>query len=253
MRRDEPPTLELALPGRERDSGVAAIVFDFDGLLMDTETTLLACWQYEWRQHGLELDPAGFFADHGGDITAERYRRLAAAVGPGFDYATSHARRLAHREELHNGLGLRDGIDAWLTQARDSGLRCAVASSSTEQWVTGMLARVGRLDAFTVLAFGDEVPSPKPAPDVYRLALDRLRLDPAQAIAVEDTPHGVAAARAAGLACIAIPNPFADPSHFTAANLVLTSAADLPLHAATEAVRAGDPPEPGPAPGAHGR
>ncbi|MFF3214409.1 HAD family hydrolase [Streptomyces sp. NPDC002886] len=208
---------------------IEAIVFDFDGLLMDTETTLLECWQYEWRQHGLELDPANFFADHGGDVTAERYRRLAAAVGPGFDYETSHARRLSYRDELHSGLGLRDGIDAWLTQARDAGLRCAVASSSHEEWVTSMLARVDRLDAFDVLAFGNEVPSPKPAPDVYLLALDRLGLDPGQTIAVEDTPHGAAAAQAAGLSCIAIPNPFADPARFTAANLVLATAAELPL------------------------
>ncbi|MGW1771374.1 HAD family hydrolase [Streptomyces sp. NPDC002104] len=221
---------------------IEAIVFDFDGLLMDTETTLLECWQYEWRQHGRELDPATFFADHGGDITAERYRRLAAAVGPEFDYEISHARRLAYRDELHSNLGLRDGIDAWLTQARDAGLRCAVASSSTEEWVTSMLARVDRLDAFGVLAFGNEVRSPKPAPDVYLLALNRLGLDPAQAIAVEDTPHGAAAARAAGLSCIAIPNPFADPTYFTAADLVLATAAELPLQDAIEALTSIAPP-----------
>ncbi|MGY0021572.1 HAD family hydrolase [Streptomyces sp. YJ-C3] len=213
---------------------IDAIVFDFDGLLMDTESTLFACWQYEWRQYGLELDPATFFADHGGDVTAERYRQLAAAVGPRFDHETSHTRRLAHRDTLHRQLGLREGIDAWLTQARAAGLRCAVASSSSEEWVTGLLAQVDRLDAFAALAFGNEVSSPKPAPDVYRLVLDRLGLAPAQAIAVEDTPHGVAAARAAGLSCIAVPNPFADPAHFTAADLLLVSAADLPLHAAVE-------------------
>jgi HAD superfamily hydrolase (TIGR01509 family) len=215
---------------------IEAIVFDFDGLLMDTESTLLECWQYEWRQHGLELDPATFFADHGGDITAERYRQLAAAVGPGYDYETSHARRTAYRERLHESLGLRDGIDAWLVQAHDAGLRCAVASSSHEHWVTSMLRRTGRLDAFDVFAFGNEVPAPKPAPDVYLLALDRLGLKPAQAVAVEDSPHGVAAAKAAGLACIAIPNPFADPARFTAADLLLTSAADLTLKAALGAL-----------------
>jgi putative hydrolase of the HAD superfamily len=211
-----------------------AIVFDFDGLLMDTESTQLECWQYEWRQHGLELDPARFFADHGGDITAERYQQLAVAVGPAFDYQTSHARRTAYRDQLHETLGLRDGIDAWLTQAHDAGLRCAVASSSPEQWVTSMLRRVGRLAAFSAFAFGNEVPSVKPAPDVYLLALGRLGLDPTQAVAVEDTPHGVAAAKAAGLPCIAIPNPFADPRRFTAADLLLTSAADLALPAALD-------------------
>jgi putative hydrolase of the HAD superfamily len=215
---------------------IEAIVFDFDGLLMDTETTLLDCWQYEWRQHGLELDPASFFADHGGDITAERYRQLAAAVGPGYDYEASHARRTAYRQRLHEHLGLRDGIDAWLKQARAAGIRCAVASSSPEEWVAGHLRRADRLDAFSVLAFGDEVPSVKPAPDVYLLALHRLGLGPAQAIAVEDSPHGAAAAKAADLRCIAIPNPFADAARFTKADLLLPSATALTLQAALGAL-----------------
>jgi HAD superfamily hydrolase (TIGR01509 family) len=186
---------------------IEAIVFDFDGLLMDTETTLLECWQYEWRQHGLELDRTTFFADQGGDITSERYRQLVAAVGPGYDQEASHARRTAYRQQLQEQLGLCDGIEAWLEQAQDAGIRCAIASSSPEQWVTGMLRRIERLGAFSVLAIGNEVPAVKPAPDVYLLALERLGLDPARAIAVEDTPHGVTGAKAAGLACIAIPNP----------------------------------------------
>ena len=216
-----------------------AIVFDFDGLLMDTETTLLECWQYEWRQHGLELDQTTFFADHGGDVTADRYRQLAAAVGPGYDYESSHARRTAYRQRLHDELGLCVGIEAWLAQAHDAGLRCAIASSSPEHWVTGMLRRINRIDDFAALATGEEVAAVKPAPDVYLLALERLGLEPAQAIAVEDTPHGVAAAKAAGLACIAIPNPFADPARFSQADLVLASAAALTLSEAINTLAAG--------------
>ena len=71
---------------------VAAVIFDFDGLLRATESTMLASWQYEWRQHGLELDTATFWADHGGDVSQERYRLLAQAVGPSYDQARSHAR-----------------------------------------------------------------------------------------------------------------------------------------------------------------
>ena len=223
-----------------------AIVFDFDGLLMDTETVLVDCWRYEWRQHGLELDLGTFFVDHGGDVTDERYRQLAAAVGPGYDYEASHARRTAYRDELLGRLPFRDGIDAWLTEARSAGLRCAVASSSPERWVTRWLRRAGRLEAFGVLAFGDEVSSPKPAPDVYLLALERLGLGPGQAVAIEDTPHGVAAAKAAGLACIAIPNPFVEAARLAAADLVLSSAADLTLAAALEMLHGGSrEPSPG--------
>jgi HAD superfamily hydrolase (TIGR01509 family) len=210
---------------------VQAVIFDFDGLLMDTESTSLASWQWAWRQHGLELDVSGFFADHGGDVNQERYARLASAVGPAFSLEESHARRVAYREMLHRDLSLSAGIAGWLDQARGLGLRLAVASSSPGDWVRGHLGRAGVLARFEVLACGDEVARAKPDPGVYALALLRLGLPAASAVAVEDTPHGVAAAGAAGLRCIAIPNPHADPARFGAADVVLASAADAELPA----------------------
>lgn len=201
-----------------------ALVFDFDGLLMDTESSMLASWQWEWRQHGLELDVTGFFADHGGDVTAERYARLAAAVGPAYDHATSHARRIAYRDRLHAELDLAPGIRAWLDRARALGLRLAIASSSPRAWVTRLLSTTGCLDRFEVLACGDEVAAAKPDPAVYTLALDRLAVPAAEALAFEDTPHGVAAATAAGLRCVAVPNRFTDPARFGHASLVLRRA-----------------------------
>ena len=211
------------------DVAVQAMVFDFDGLLMDTESTGLASWQYEWRQHGLELDVGSFFADHGGDVTEERYAKLAAAVGPGYVRADSHARRTAFREQLHVNLGLSAGMGQWLDQAAGLGIRLAIASSSPRAWVTAHLSRVGVLPRFEVLACGDEVAWPKPDPGVYELAVNRLAVAPADAVAVEDSPHGVAAAQAAGLRCIAIPNPHADPARFGRADLLLSSAAGIGL------------------------
>ena len=208
---------------------IEAVIFDFDGLLMDTESTGLASWQWEWRQHGLELDAAAFFADHGGDVSEERYARLAEAVGAGFSRAASHARRTAYRERLHLDLGLSAGISDWLGEARRLGLRLAVASSSPGEWVRGHLGRVAALSRFEAVAGGDEVARPKPDPGVYLLALRKLALPATAAVAVEDTPHGVAAAHAAGLRCIAIPNPHADPGRFGAADLVLGSAAEASL------------------------
>jgi len=192
------------------------VIFDFDGLLMATETTSLASWQQEWRQHGLELDPGTFFAEHGGDLTEQRYAELAAAVGPAFDQVASHARRVAARNQLNAALGLSPGIADWLADAARCGLRLAVASSSPQAWVRGLLGSAGVLAAFDCLACGDEVGPPKPDPAVYQLALRRLGVPAGQAMAVEDSPHGVAAARAAGLRCVAIPNPHADPGRFGA-------------------------------------
>ena len=122
-------------------AAVAAVIFDFDGLLMATESTMLASWQYEWRQHGLELDTATFWADHGGDVSQERYRLLAQAVGPSYDQDRSHARRLAYRDRLHAGLDLTPGLGGWLDQATAAGMALAVASRSPVWWVRDHLTR----------------------------------------------------------------------------------------------------------------
>jgi HAD superfamily hydrolase (TIGR01509 family) len=208
---------------------IQAVIFDFDGLLMDTEGTMLASWQFEWRQHGLELDTTTFFADHGGDMTRARYADLASAVGPGYDPLASHKRRVDFRDGLNAELGLLPGIAQWLDQARLKGLRLAIASSSPRAWVRGLLARTGYLGEFEVIACGDEVAAPKPDPAVYALALARLGLPGRNAVAVEDAAHGVAAAHQAGLRCVAIPGSHADVRRFAAAELLLSSAADMDL------------------------
>ncbi|GID27603.1 putative hydrolase of the HAD superfamily [Paractinoplanes brasiliensis] len=212
-----------------------ALIFDFDGLIMDTESTLLESWRWEWRRHGLELPEEGFFAAHGGPVP-ERYTALAAAVGPGFDREVSEARRNAYRARLHETLEPAPGIREWFGEAAELGLRLAVASSSGAGWVHGNLTRAGLLDRIEVTACGNEVAAHKPDPAVYRLALERLGIPPSRALAFEDTPHGVAAAQAAGLRCVAIPNAFVEAGRFTAADLVLPSAADLTLETVIDKV-----------------
>ena len=204
-------------------------MFDFDGLLMDTETTLLRSWQYEWQQRGMELDLGTFFADHGGDVNAERTALLAAAVGVSYDPDLSLRRRLEFRATLQRTLDLRGGIRSWIAEAGDMSVRLAVASSSPVAWLEENLGRAGVRDAFEVLAGGDEVENHKPRPDVYNLALERLGLTSARAVAVEDTAHGVDSAHAAGMRCVAIPNPYVDPPKVKHADLVLGSAVDLSL------------------------
>jgi HAD superfamily hydrolase (TIGR01509 family) len=181
-----------------------AVIFDFDGLLMDTESTSVTSWEREWRRWGLVLDRETFFVAHGGDVTERRYALLASAVGDTFDRDLSQRRRTADRDALNAALPLAPGMEGWLTEAADAGFCTAVASSSDVAWVRRHLSRAGVLHCFDVIAGGDEVRQHKPAPDTYQLALTRLGLTGSQAVAVEDTAHGVDAANAAGLACIAI-------------------------------------------------
>lgn len=216
---------------------IEAVVFDFDGLLMDTETTLVKSWEFEWAQHGLELVlDDDFWPGHGGDTKEARYAQLAALV-PDFDRDVSHARRTAYRDRLHEELDFRPGIHGWLLEARELGLRLAIASSSERSWVVGHLERVGALELFDVIAAGDEVSAHKPDPAVYQLALDRLGLPGTSTAAVEDTQHGVAAARAAGMATVAIPNPYVVA---LSADVVLGSADELSLSEALLAASVGD-------------
>ena len=208
---------------------IEALVFDFDGLLMDTESTSVQSWRAEWAYHGLELDLENFWPGHGGDTSEIRYGRLAAAVGAGFDREASHARRMAHRARLHADMDFRPGIRDWLGAARELGLQVAIASSSPSPWVRGHLERVGAIDLFDQIVTGDEVSTHKPDPAIYELALRRLGVRGAEAIAVEDTAHGVAAAQLAGMFAVAIPNPYVAPAAVAAADLVLGSADQLLL------------------------
>lgn len=212
----------MTLSGR-RESGFS-VVFDFDGLLMDTETTNLESWRYEWAAWGLALNEDDFFVDHGGDMAERRYQLLTEAVGADFDLDVSHRRRTEFRDGLHANLGLSPGMAEWLDEATDAGWNLAVASSSPRDWVWQHLERADVADRFSVMACGNEVDGHKPHPAVYLLALERLAVDPGDAVAIEDTVHGVRAAKAAGIACIAVPNQFSDPGLFVEADWVVPSA-----------------------------
>jgi putative hydrolase of the HAD superfamily len=150
---------------------------------------------------------------------------------------------MAYRAELNAALEVAPGIVGWLDRAAELGLRLAVASSSPITHVGAMLDHAGLRARFEVLATGEEVAAHKPHPAVYLMALERLGLPAEEAVAFEDTAHGVAAAHAAGLRCVAVPNPHANNARFTVADLLLPSAEDLSLDAvlALLARRAGRP------------
>ena len=126
---------------------------------------------------------------------------------------------------------MRPGVRDYLDAARRLGLGLAVASSSSRRWVAGHLERLGLADRFDVLRCAEDVTRVKPHPDLYVAALKALGAAPVAAIALEDSPNGVLAAKRAGLFCVAVPNPLTAKLDLTAADILLASLDELPLPA----------------------
>ena len=124
---------------------------------------------------------------------------------------------------------LLPGVVQHIDQARALGLKVGVASSSTSEWVRGHLARLGILEKFDCLRCRDDVANAKPEPDLYIAVLDCLGVKPSEAIAIEDSPNGVTAAKRAGLRCVAIPNSITARLDLSSADVLLGSLAEISL------------------------
>ena len=216
---------------------VRGLLFDFDGLIVDTETPSMASWQELYREHGHEL-PLEQWMTLVGTIGApfDPYTHLEELVGA-LDRETVLQRRRDHELSLTDVEDLRPGILEYLEDARALGLKTAIVSSSTKDWINRHLARLERAEHFDAIVAADhDTARAKPAPTLYLEALDRLELDPEEAIAFEDSPNGIKAAKAAGIFCVAIPNGVTAALGFDEADLVLDSLADLPLRTLIERV-----------------
>jgi HAD superfamily hydrolase (TIGR01509 family) len=210
---------------------IRALLFDFDGTIVDTETPEFESWRLEYAVFGVEM-PRDLWATLIGTTTPggfEPYSWLESKIGRALDRETLRERRRAVMMDLIAAERPRPGIEDWLAGGRDRGLSLAVASASRRPWVERHLTAVGLIDRFDYLATGDQVERPKPAPDVYLLAAKRLGIAPHEAIVVEDSRNGVAAAKAAGMFTIAVPNPMTAALDFSEADLRVDSLAALDL------------------------
>ena len=210
---------------------IRGLLFDFDGLLLDTESPSRLAFEELYRDHGHEL-PLDRWATLIGTIGApfDPVGHLEELVGGRLD-REEIAKKLREREhDLADLEELRPGVEEYFVEAERLGLKTAVVSSSDTSWIERHLGRLGHLEGLdTIVAANGDTARAKPRPDLYLEALDRLALGPHEAIAFEDSPNGVRAAKAAGLACVAVPNPMTASLALDEADLVLDSLADVPL------------------------
>ncbi|MEJ2706528.1 MAG: HAD-IA family hydrolase [Anaerolineales bacterium] len=209
---------------------IRALIFDFDGLVIDTESPIFNTWQELYRSYGLELtiedwsQVLGTSRDH-----FDPSKDLDQKVGHGLDWSAIRRQLDRRQREQIADQPLLPGVLEYLQDARRLGLKIGMASSSSCDWVTGHLARLELLEYFDIIRARDDVPRPKPAPYVFESVLSALDLPACAGVVLEDSFNGVRAAKAAGLFCVAVPNLLTQYQSLDEADIVLDSLADVPL------------------------
>ncbi|MGI2293382.1 HAD family hydrolase [Paenibacillus sp. GXUN7292] len=209
---------------------IKALIFDFDGTIVDTETP----WYYAYRD---------LYSSYNVDLPLEVWGQC---VGTGFEAFNPHInleeqtkRSFDHKQleaftaEKHNEYmvkqTLRPGIENYLAAAKQAGLRLAIASSSHRHWIEKYLTAFNIGHYFEFIASADDVEKVKPNPELYLKALEWLQIKPAEAIAFEDSRHGLFAAKCAGIKTVVTPNEVTSYMTFENYDLLLSSLADISL------------------------
>ncbi|MEI8131221.1 MAG: HAD family hydrolase [Leptolinea sp.] len=210
--------------------GIKAFIFDFDGLILDTETPNFEAWQSIFAKFGLELPMSEWQKGLGtcpGAFDPPTY--LEELVGhPINKKNVDHDQKVITLSKILQ-LPALPGVEELLILAKTNGIKMAVASSSTTDWVWCNLSRLGLLKYFDTICCGDEVAAVKPDPALFQLAIAELGVQPNESIVFEDSPNGILAANNAGVFCVAIPNNITGQLSLEHANLILNSLEDITL------------------------
>ncbi len=215
---------------------ITALILDFDGLIVDTETPAYTSWQLLYAEYGLEL-PLDLWKDalgtnHGFDAATHLAQLLTQRDQhlPGSDLPQQlNARRQALKQQLSGDQPLLPGVLSLLDQAAAMGMPCAIASSSSYAWVSYWLRHHAIIERFACIRTADDVVRTKPAPDLFLSAAACLGVAPAQCLVFEDSPNGILAAQAAGMRCVAVPGAISQQLVLPQADLLLSALDAMPL------------------------
>jgi HAD superfamily hydrolase (TIGR01509 family) len=207
---------------------LGAVVFDFDGLIVDTEWSIYEMAAATFAGFGIELEVPVWATIVGLADASDWWSVLCEAQGWRIDRDEWWRRYRAMDRSFRDGLPALPGVAELLGALEEAGVPRGIASSSDREWIEGHLGRLGLLDRFDTIAGVDRTGGVgKPAPDVYLLACTDLGAEPSRAVAIEDSGHGLAAAKAAGMAAVAIPSRITRHTDLSAADLTVGSLAEL--------------------------
>jgi HAD superfamily hydrolase (TIGR01509 family) len=207
-----------------------ALIFDFDGLILDTEVPVYEAWRQNYEAHGQTLPLETYVNCVGSDFNRfDPKAHLETLTETIVDWNHWDPRREQIAREQTIELAPFPGIIALLEEASTANVPCVVASSSPRSWVEGHLERLGLRHFFETTRCLDDVAAPKPAPDLFLTAAEALSIHPDKAIVLEDSLNGLNAAKAAGIDCVIVPNRITESLDFTGAAAVLPTLAGVTI------------------------
>lgn len=211
-----------------------ALLFDFDGLILDTETPEYLVWKNLYQENGFEFPHGEWGRIIGGNgltdfDAAVHLSRLSQGR---LDSASLRARHSLESLAMIHSQSVLPGVTELLHAAKQRGLKLAIASSSDHAWVDAHAKRLGIFDLFDAVIAADDVGAgrTKPNPDLFLTALNRLQVQKNEAVIFEDSPNGVKAANRAGVFVVAVPNHVTSLLSIEGANLTVKSLTDLSLN-----------------------
>jgi HAD superfamily hydrolase (TIGR01509 family) len=206
------------------------LIFDFDGLMIDTETPAYESWQEIYAEYNCDLSLQKWSACIGSNFeNFDPITELEALSGQRLDRLALFGRQRERSFLLTDLEFSLPGVEETLREARNLGLKIALASSSPRSWIDHHFTRLGLAPYFDAICTQEDVRQVKPEPELFILAAQRLHILPSEAVVFEDSLNGIVASKAAGIFCVAIPNPITANLDLDHANLILHSMADLKL------------------------
>ena len=209
---------------------IDTLIFDFDGVIIDTETPDYETWREVFNSHGVELERSWWSRFIGGsgegmDVCQE----LEKLTGRRVDCTRLRQQRRQRYLEIVGANPLLPGVPDYIQEAKHLGLKLGVASSSLHGWVDGHLSDRGLLQYFDSVKCSDDVARVKPDPELYLLSVSDLGTRPENVVVIEDSANGITAAKGAGLFCVVVPNSMTKDLAIDHADLRLDSLADMAL------------------------